>query len=123
MTQDGVGFKLVEGLASAVLATMAGNEADTGALAAVLDAAVGSLAVDCEHQAGDDRVTGIYKRCPIYDGLAASGLDHATIEKVCETWGGGERHRWQELVPGITRKGKFRATDRDACLEEYVLTK
>jgi hypothetical protein len=121
-TQEGVGSKVGEGLASAVLASCAGKAVEPGALAAVLDAAVGSLAIECEHQAEDGKVTGIYRRCPIYDGLAASGLDHAPIQKVCETWGSGERRRWRQMVPGVARQGKFRETGRDVCLEEYTLT-
>jgi hypothetical protein len=121
-TQERVGSKVAEGLAGAVLGSCTGNAVEPGALAAVLDAAVGSLAIECEHQAEHGKVTGTYRRCPIYDGWAAAGLDHTTIQKLCEAWGSGERRRWRQMVPGVARQGKFRETSQDVCLEEYTLT-
>jgi hypothetical protein len=120
--QERVGFKAGEGLAKAVMAVRTGKETDPTAVAEVLDAAIGSLAIDCEHQAGDGKVTGIYRRCPIYDGLAASGLDHASIWKVCEAWGRGEVDRWQQLAPDIARKATVRATAKEVCLAEFAFS-
>jgi hypothetical protein len=88
-----------------------------------LDSVLKGMGIDYELQTGENSVTGQYKRCPIYDGLAASGIEHATIQHVCEGFGADECRKLQQVFPEITLTTRFRERVEDACMEEFALAK
>ena len=99
------------------------QKVDAACISAVLVEAYKNVGIDFEVQARNGGVTVQVERCPIYEGLAASGIDHATIQKLCQGMTGGRFERLHELVPELKRKIKFRESASSACLEEFALAK
>jgi len=117
----GVGDKLAGMLGGMVRAKCGQQKPDAACIAAVLEDANKEFGIDYEIQAGEGGVTSRYERCPIYEGLAASGIDHATIQQLCQGISGRQYEQLHGLVPELTGKIKIRESTSDTCLEEFVL--
>ena len=96
---------------------------DAASVAEVLEDAYRGFGMDYEVEATNGSVKNRIKRCPIYDGLAASGIDHATIQQLCQGMAGREYDHLKGLVPELTGRVKFRENASDTCLEEFVLAR
>lgn len=101
----------------------AGAELGAGAIAAALDECYQHFGSDHEITAHGDTVAFRTARCPVYEGLTASGLDHAAIEKICCVGSAREAEVLHERFPELTVRLKFRKPGEQACVEEFVLAK
>ncbi|MFB3777748.1 MAG: hypothetical protein ACE141_09055 [Bryobacteraceae bacterium] len=117
----GNGDKFAGMLGGMVRAKCSQQKPDAECVAAVLENAYKKCGMDYEVQATDGIVTVRVGRCPIYDGLAASGIDHAKIQQLCQGLGGREYEQLKRLVPELAGKVKFRESASDTCLEEFVV--
>jgi hypothetical protein len=61
--------------------------------------------------------------CPIYEGWKSAGLDHNTIELMCNKMAGAIYEELKKEFPQLSGCLKFRATPDEACVEEFVLLK
>ena len=110
-------------LGAMVRAKSGEQKPDAACVSAVLEDAYKGMGIDCEARTSDRGMTIRIERCPIYEGLAASGIDHATIRKLCEGEAGRRSEHLHGLVPELTGKLKFRESASDTCLEDFVLAK
>jgi len=55
------------------------------------------------------------RECPLYDGLRASGLDHASVEAICRGISVAEYAALHEACPAVEASLEFRATPDGAC--------
>lgn len=101
----------------------AGAELGVGAIAEALGDCYRHFGSDHEIVAQGDTVAFHTARCPVYEGLKASGLDHAIIEKVCSVGTARSAELLHERFPGLTARLKFREQGNQPCLEEFVLAK
>jgi len=70
-----------------------------------------------------DRVNAKHEQCPMYEGWRGAGLDHATIQSMCQSNVQGINAALQATYPGLSEKVQFRATPEDACVEEFALAR
>ena len=61
--------------------------------------------------------------CPIYAGWKEAGLDHSTIESMCNTMAVAIYGEIRKDFPQLSGSLKFRETLDKACVEEFVLLK
>lgn len=119
----GVGGRMGAVFGMAVHARCSEQKPDAACIAAALESAYSGIGIDYELQVRDGGVAGRYERCPIYSGLAASGIDHATIRRLCQSIADGEFEQLHQAIPELTGKVKIRESAGDVCLEEFVLAK
>ncbi len=112
-----------ESLGLMVRAQCGQKQPDTAALGATLAQAFDNLALDYELEVCADRATARFGRCPIYDGLAASGMDPADIRKVCESFSATESRKLHKMFPKLSETTKVRDRAEDACVEEFLVSK
>lgn len=62
-------------------------------------------------------------RCPIYEGFRSAGLDHKTIELLCNKVSALENAELKNAYPTLSGCLKFRSTPDEPCVEEFVLLK
>jgi predicted ester cyclase len=62
-------------------------------------------------------------RCPVYEGFKSAGLDHATVELLCNRMAAVELDEEKKLCPILSASLKFRATPDEACVEKFALAK
>jgi len=118
-----VGQRMAETLVALMHAQRGPDNLTAAHVLAVCDRVYKAVGLDYELQAAPTGVTGRYQRCPIYDGLAASGLEHAAIQKVCESLESRESETFQQAFPEVRLTAKFRMSPQDACVEEFTLVK
>jgi len=119
----GVGDKIGGMLGGMVRAKCGEQKPDATCIAAVLEDAYKGFGIDYEIQVSDNGVTSRYERCPFYAGLAVAGIDHATIQKLCQGIEGRQYKQLHGLVPELTGKVKIRENPGDNCVEEFVLAR
>ena len=119
----GVGDRLGGLVGGIVRAKCGERKPDAACISAVLEDGYKGFGIDYEIQAHEGGVTVRYERCPIYEGLAASGIDHATIQQLCEAVAAREFGHLNATVPARTGTAKVRESPGGHCVEEYVLTK
>ena len=119
----GVGDRLGGLVGGIVRAKCGERKPDAACISAVLEDGYKGFGIDYEIQAHEGGVTVRYERCPIYEGLAASGIDHATIQQVCQGISSHQYAQLHGLVFEVTGKIKIRESASDTCIEEYVLAK
>ena len=117
------GDRVGQWLGSMVRAKCGEQKPDAASIAAGLEDAYRRIGIDYEVQASDAGVTNRVERCPFYEGLAASGIDHATIQQLCQAFADREFKQLKGLVSGLTGKLKFRESASDTCFEEFVPAK
>ena len=61
--------------------------------------------------------------CPIYAGFKEAGLDHSTIESMCNKMASAVYGEVKKDFPQFSGSLKFRDTPDKACVEEFVLLK
>ena len=120
---SGVGDKFGGMLGGMVRAKCGQQKPDAACVSAVVEEMCKAVGIDCEIEASNGGLKVRYERCPIYEGLAASGINHATIQQLCEAIAGREFGQLNELVPELTGKAKVRERPGDSCVEEYRLAK
>ncbi len=121
--QGRAGNRMAEVLTYMMRAQCGDSKPDPECISTVMNALFKNFGSDYEFQANDGGVTATYRRCPIYDGLAASGMEHAAIQNVCEAFQQHEYGKLQQAFPELTVTGKFRETADDSCVEEFVVAK
>ncbi len=119
----GNGDKVAGMLGGMVRAKCGQQKPDGGRVAAALEEAYRGFGMDYEVQATSGSAVNRVERCPFYDGLAASGIDHATIQQLCQDMAGREYEQLKRLVPELAGKIKFRESASDVCLEEFAVAK
>lgn len=119
----GVGDRLGGVVGGMVRAKCGEQKPDAACISAVLEDGYKGFGIDYEIQAREGGVTVRYDRCPIYEGLAASGIDHATIQQLCQAISSHEYEQLHGLLPEVTGKIKIREGASDTCLEEIVMAK
>ena len=101
----------------------AGAELGAVAIAEALGDCYRHFGSDHEIVAQGDTVAFRTTRCPVYEGLKASGLDHAVIEKACSVGTARSTELLHERFPELTARLKFREPGEESCVEEFVLAK
>jgi hypothetical protein len=101
----------------------ADREVNAASVASILEEGLRDFGLDYEVEAHGDGATARYSRCPLYQGLSDSGIDHATIERVCSGIASRQGAQVHSLFPALTVKIKIREKADDLCVEEYALTK
>jgi steroid delta-isomerase-like uncharacterized protein len=119
----GIGDKAGQWLGGMVLARSGGQKPDVACLSAVLAHTYRGMGIECETKPSNGGMTIRIERCPIYEGLAASGIDHATIQKLCEGEASRRSGQLHGLVPELMDKVTFRENPSENCVEEFVLAK
>ncbi len=99
------------------------HKLDTNCLSAVLDHLYKGFGMNYELRSGEDSVIGEYKRCPMYEGLSASGMEHTKIQKLCEAFAGHEAATLRQVFPELKLIAKFRECADKPCMEEFALGK
>ena len=61
--------------------------------------------------------------CPIYAGFKEAGLDHGTIESMCNKMADAVYGEAKREFPQLSGSLKFRDTPDKACVEQFVLLK
>lgn len=59
--------------------------------------------------------------CPFYEGLRAAGLDHATVEAMCQRGVALGYAKLSQAFPGFSGVLRFRAAPGQPCVEEFAL--
>lgn len=59
--------------------------------------------------------------CPLYEGLQAAGLAHATIEAMCQRGVDLGYARLAEAFPGLSGSLQFRRSQDQRCVEVFTL--
>jgi hypothetical protein len=62
-------------------------------------------------------------RCPIYEGFRSAGLDHKTIEMMCNQIWASEYSELKKAYPMLSSYLKFRSAPDEPCIEEFVVLK
>jgi len=110
-------------LAGSILEKSAGSAIDVKTLGAVQEET--SLAFGCVPEV--EAVGSISRlkvgECPVYDGLRASGLDHASVEAMCCGISMAEYAALHEACPTVEGSLEFRTAPEGACVEEWTLVK
>ena len=119
----GVGDKIGGMLGGMVRAKCGEQKADAACVSAVLEETNKGFGIDYEVQASNGGVTARYERCPVYEGLAVAGIDHTTIQRLCQGISSRQYEHLHALVPELTGKVKIRESASDNCVEEYILAK
>lgn len=120
--QGRTGIRMADMLAGALRSACGERKLQPAAISDCIHSLFKKLAADYDLQTGTNRVVGRYGRCPIYDGLAASGIEHAVIQKVCEALHTDECRRLEHVFPEIKLRARFRERADGECIEEFVLT-
>ncbi len=76
-----------------------------------------------EYRKGRSVLTVEALRCPIYEGYAAAGLDHKTIEMMCSRMAALEYDEIKKSFPEFSGCLKFRSAPDGRCVEEFVILK
>jgi hypothetical protein len=119
----GIGERIAGIFAGMVRAKCGEQKPDAACVAGVLEDVNKGSGIDYEIQARESEVTIRYERCPIYEGLVASGIDPATIQRLCQGISGRQYEQLHGLIPELTGKIRIRESASDTCLEERVLAK
>ncbi len=120
--QSGVGTKMGESLGQMVRQHCEDTKPTASGVTAALDMAYQNLATDYELKITAHGATATFTRCPIHDGLAASGMKHEEIRKVCEVFTRAEAHKLHDVFPTLKQATKVRERSEDICVEEFVIT-
>lgn len=108
-------------VASLIDARAAGRPPDTRALAAAAREYYDAFGVTCSARQTPGKVVVTATLCPIYDGLAAAGLDHHTIQAVCTSLGATQHAALHDSCPAVAATLDFRAAPGAPCVEEFAL--
>ena len=79
------------------------------------------LTYEIEHTPTSMKI--IAHQCPIYDGFQSAGLDHQTIQQLCDANANGEIRGLNKAFPQLSGCAKFRSAPDQPCTEEFVLEK
>jgi hypothetical protein len=60
-------------------------------------------------------------RCPLYDGLKASGFSHDQINKMCLAMSSKEYEGVKSVLPNVIGSAKPRTKPDGVCIEEWVI--
>ena len=60
-------------------------------------------------------------RCPLYDGLKASGFSHDQIYKMCLAMSSKEYEGVKSVLPNVIGSAKPRTKPDGVCIEEWVI--
>ena len=60
-------------------------------------------------------------RCPIYDGLKASGFSHDQINKMCTAIASNEYEGVKSVLPNVIWSAKPRTKPDGICVEEWLI--
>jgi hypothetical protein len=63
------------------------------------------------------------KKCPFYEGLSMAGLDHVTINKMCQMASKGEERALKEAYPMFDVLAVPRKKPDGVCVESYTINK
>jgi len=74
-------------------------------------------------EARGDGVSDRVARCPLYEGFSAAGIDHATVDRLCNAASNRAFERLHAAFPELTARFKFREKADEVCVEEYALAK
>lgn len=76
-----------------------------------------------EFEKGRSTLKVEFLRCPIYEGCVSAGLDHKTIELMCNQYGANESEEIRKVFPQLSGCLKFRSAPDEPCVEEFVVSK
>jgi hypothetical protein len=60
-------------------------------------------------------------KCPMYDGLKASGFSHDQIHKLCTAMSSKEYEGLKSVLPNVIGSAKLRTKPDGTCTEEFVI--
>jgi hypothetical protein len=60
-------------------------------------------------------------RCPMYDGLKASGFSHEQVRKMCVAMSSKEYEGIKSVLPNVIGSAKPRTKPDGICIEEFVI--
>lgn len=98
-----------------------GPALDPAAVAGSLHECYQNFGSDYEVTRDNGSVLAATHRCPIYEGLIASGLDPAKAGEICKVASAREAVLLHEAFPELSVSLKFRDQPADPCLEEFVV--
>jgi hypothetical protein len=99
-----------------------GDAEAAGNAAAQLEQMYDAFGINPDMEIGPTRIQVHTRTCPFYDGYAAAGLHHDTIEAMCRSAVACEAAAFKRIVPdGNLSLHKFRATPDDFCTEAIDL--
>jgi len=108
-----IGASTVQGIKRAA----GGKAPDVAAVDACVVKGNAAFGVTFTTEKTENSVVLVISRCPIYDGLQASGFSHDQIGLLCQAVGAKHRDAVASLLPQATWRADFR-TSPDACCRE-----
>lgn len=99
------------------------KKADTKTLNAIAQPMMEGFGMDPQIDVAPESLKVKTLRCPMYEGFKAAGIDHKTIEKMCNGMANAEGSVLTKIYPSIEYSWKFKASPDGYCLEEFKITK
>jgi len=96
---------------------------DVTVLGAVQAAYAAAFGCSCEIEETPEASRMTARSCAIYEGLRDSGLDHQTIEAICQGISRTEYAELQKAYPRLHASLHFRASAEEPCVEEWALAR
>jgi len=110
-------------LAGSILEKSAGAAIEVHTLSAVQKEYALSMGCIPELEVAGSASRQTVGECPVYDGLRASGLDHASVEAICRGIGVTNYAALHEACPAVEASLEFRTAPEGACVEEWALVR
>jgi hypothetical protein len=111
-------------MASGMLREKCGErKLDAASVASTVETIIKGIGCDFEVERRTDGVTDRAGRCPVYEGLSAAGINHATIERLCTAVSNQAYKGLHTSFPELTVSMRFRPKAEGICEEEYALAK
>ena len=89
----------------------------------VLEGTYSSFGMDMEIKTKPDGIDVKINKCPFYQGLSMSGIDHETITKFCKSAGSGEYAAIADAYPMLEPFSTPRSHEGGVCIEGYKIKK
>lgn len=115
------GREMGQWVAGLIASHSAGQSPGPRALAAALREYYEAFGVTYSSVQKPGKVVMTATRCPVYDGLAAAGLEHATIQAVCMSISGAQHAALHDCCSAVAATLDFRASSLEPCVEEFAL--
>lgn len=108
-------------LADTVENRLGGKQLDLGTFAAARAEALRAVGLAARIERTPNAVTVTVGPCPLYEGLRAAGLDHTTVEAMCQRGVALGYAGLGQAFPGLSGVLHFRGAPGQPCVEEFAL--
>ncbi len=114
-----LGYPMGVGSAEEIKKVSRGAKPTIAVVEAVNSQMMSAFGSDFKVSGGNKTLKYEVTRCPMYDGLRATGFSHEQVKALCEAMSSQEYEGIRSIIPNVSGRVKIRDSSDGTCIEEF----